>query len=172
MEQATYVTRFEEIVVGGILLAVTMAMHGVGMLVTVRATERMKRRFSDPPSLLVGIGLLVVASWMIALVHLLEVTVWARFLVWKKAMANISVAYYFSLLEYTTVGSEYNLPLRWRLLEGMLAIAGLMTFAWSTGVLVTLGQDFQDQQLRRAAARKKHRDAAGPPAGPPSPRAG
>jgi len=40
----------------------------------------------------------------------------------------------------------------------MLPIAGLMMFAWSTGVLFTLAQEFQSRQLaaihhRRAARR-------------------
>ena len=50
-------------------------------------------------------------------------------------------------MDYTTLGSSYNLKLRWRLPEGMIAIAGLLTFAWSTGVMLTLAQEFQDKQL-------------------------
>ena len=62
-------------------------------------------------------------------------------------MPNVSTAYYFALLEYTTIGSNLNLPLHWRLLEGLIAIAGVLTFAWSTGILLTLAQSFQEQQL-------------------------
>lgn len=61
--------------------------------------------------------------------------------------ANASLAYYFALMEYTTIGSAYNLKLDWRLLEGMNGIAGLLTFAWSTGVLLTLAEEFQSQRL-------------------------
>jgi hypothetical protein len=50
-------------------------------------------------------------------------------------------------MEYTTIGSVYNLKLDWRLLEGMNGIAGLLTFAWSTSVLLTLADDFQRQRL-------------------------
>ena len=53
-----------------------------------------------------------------------------------------------SVFEYTTVGSNFNLPLHWRLLEGMIATAGLLTFAWSTGILMTLAQEFQDQRMQ------------------------
>ena len=154
MNQITpYSIRLEEIFWGGLLLAVTMAIHGTGMLLTVRTTNSFKRRFGKAPGLLTAIGLLVLASWLILVVHLLEVAVWARFLWFVGALPNVSVAYYFSLLQYTTVGSQYNLPLHWRLLEGMIAIAGLMTFAWSTGVLFALGQEFQEQQLQRAEGR-------------------
>ena len=46
------------------------------------------------------------------------------------------------------------LPQRWRLLEGMIATAGLLGFAWSTGVLLTLAQDFQEQQMQRLKDRR------------------
>jgi hypothetical protein len=96
---------------------------------------------------------------MIIIIHLLEVLVWAGFFLWKGAMPNASLAYYFSLNEYTTVGSNFNLPLRWRLLEGMIATAGLLTFAWSTGVLLTLAQDFQERELQLLKLRRQKRNS-------------
>ena len=62
-------------------------------------------------------------------------------------MPNASTAYYYALLEYTTLGSSLDLPLRWRLLEGLVAIAGVLAFARSTSILLTLAQGFQEQQL-------------------------
>jgi hypothetical protein len=50
------------------------------------------------------------------------------------------------------VGSSIAPPNHWRLLEIMVSSAGLMAFAWSTGVLMTLAQDFQSGQLRLARA--------------------
>ncbi len=85
---------------------------------------------------------------MITSVHLVEVFVWAGFLVWKGAVTERTNAYYVALMNYTTLGSEYPLTAGWRLLEGMTGIAGLMTFAWSTGVLMTLAQNFQDHALK------------------------
>ncbi len=148
LEDLQYVTSLEEIIYGGTLVAITLAMHGFGMVWTSRAIAAVKQRFARNESFVLGIGVIILASWMIILVHLVEVLVWAGFFLAKGAMPNFSLAYYFALLDYTTLGCPYNLPLHWRLLEGMIAIAGLMTFAWSTGVLLTLAQDFQDQQLQ------------------------
>jgi hypothetical protein len=89
----------------------------------------------------------ILASCMILIVHLAEVLIWAVFFLWKGAFPNSSIAFYFSLNEYTTLGSAYNLPFRWRLLEGMIATAGLLSFAWSTGVLITLALKFQERQM-------------------------
>jgi len=170
-----YVTSLEEIVWGGTLVAITMAMHGFGMLLVLRTNSGLKERFNGAPSFTKGILFLILASWMILLVHLAEVFAWAGFFLWTNAVntttstpANASLCYYFALMDYTTLGSSYNLHLRWRLLEGMIAVAGLLTFAWSTGVLLTLAQEFQDQQMlllkqRRDKERAKHLSASRPP---------
>jgi hypothetical protein len=158
-----YVTSIEEVFWGGVLVAVTMIIHAFGMPAILRIQGALRARFEPNPTFATGIVILILASWSILSVHLLEVIVWAGFFVWKGALPTKSVAYYFALNEYTTVGSAYSLPARWRLLEGMIAMAGLLTFAWSTGILFTLAQDFQAQQLelqkrRRAkkAARVRH----------------
>jgi hypothetical protein len=151
MTTPTYVIGIGEVLCGGMLLAATMAMHGSGVLVTLRSTDALKQRVGGRGAGLAGMAVLILASWLLVLLHLLEVIVWAGFYLLSHAIdapeANASVAYYFALMEYTTIGSVYNLKLDWRLLEGMNGIAGLLTFAWSTSVLLTLADDFQRQRL-------------------------
>jgi hypothetical protein len=157
-----YVISLEEILWGGTLVAITMAFHGFGMLLVLRVSGAFKKRFERAPSFTLGILDVIVASWTILLVHLSEVFPWAGFFLWKNsvntgtsATANGSLCYYFALLDYTTLGNEYDLYPHWRLLSGMIAMAGLLTFAWSTGVLLTLAQDFQDQLTMRFRQRRK-----------------
>ena len=154
---AQYVTSLEEAFWAGLLVAITMAMHGFGMLMVLRVNGFLKERFKQSLSFAKHIGVLILASWMIIVVHLTEVTVWAAFFLWKGAFPNHSISFYFSLNEYTTLGSDYDLPLHWRLLEGMIATAGLLAFAWSTGVLLTLAQEFQDQQMLLLKQRREKR---------------
>lgn len=162
-----YVTSLEEIAWGGTLVAITMAMHGFGMLLILRVNGALKHRFGQNSSFTSGMFILVLASWMILVVHLVEVLSWAAFFLWKNAVnadnVNSSLCYYFALMDYTTLGCDYNLVPRWRLLEGMIAIAGLLTFAWSTGVLLTLAQGFQDQQMQ-LLERRRQRHHPKPPA--------
>ena len=152
-----YVTSIEEVLWGGGLVALTMGIHALGMLAILRFDNRLKARFESKPSFFVGLSNLVLASWLMVFVHLLEVFMWATFFLWMDCFPNRSMANYFSLNEYTTLGSELHLPLNWRLLEGLIAIAGMLAFAWSTGVLLTLARDFQAQQLQRFAERRKPR---------------
>ncbi len=146
-EAVLYVTSLEEMFWATVLLGATVAIHGYGMILVLHVSSSLRLRLERNQSILLGASLLVFSSWMIIMVHFAEIAVWAGFLVWKGGMPNFSTSFYFSLLEYTTVGSSYHLPLRWRLLEGMLAIVGLLTFAWSTGVLLSVARDFQERQL-------------------------
>lgn len=152
-----YVIGIEEVTWGIMLVAVSMVMHGFGMLLTLRVSHALKPTLDRAKSFVLGISSLILASWMIIIVHLLEVMVWAYFFYWKDAIphANKSLYFYFTLNEYTTLGSNYNLDFKWRLLEGMLGTAGLLSFAWSTTVLLTLVQEFQDRHLDVLKSRGK-----------------
>jgi voltage-gated potassium channel len=145
--ESIYVISLEEIFWGGLLMAITMTIHGFGMLTVLRVNNAVIRRLESKKSLVTGMLPVILASCMILFVHLVEVMVWAGFFLSRGAFPNRSVAFYFSLNEYTTVGSSLSLPQRWHLLEGMIAIAGLLAFAWSTGVLITLAQKFQEHQM-------------------------
>ena len=146
-QEPSYVLKVGELTWGLGLLAVTMAIHGLGMLWTLRVTGAFAHRFRNAETFAPSLFRVVLATWMIASVHLLEVLLWAGFIVWKGAIIRGN-AYYVALMNYTTLGSEFDLVPGWRLLEGMTGIAGLMTFAWSTGVLMTLAQNFQDRALK------------------------
>jgi hypothetical protein len=154
--EPTYIISFEEIFWGGILVTVSMGIHGLGMLWVLRVNRGLKRKFAAKKSLMLELWPVIFASFMITFVHLTEVLVWALFFLWKGSFPNGSLSYYFALNEYTTVGSKYNLPLNWRLLEGMISITGLLTFAWSTGVLFTLAKEFQEQGIE-LFTRKHHK---------------
>ena len=164
MVEPTYATRVEEMLWGIVLVALTLVIHGLGMILTLHLSDGFKQRFGQPPSFVSGMSNLILASWMISLVHIVEVLMWSGFFQWKHCFANFSTATYFAFLEYTTVGSAFNLPLKWRLLEGMIATAGLLGFAWSTGVLLTLAQEFQDQQMQRLKLRRENRQTKPKPA--------
>ncbi|HTY87682.1 MAG TPA: hypothetical protein VMB80_09485 [Candidatus Acidoferrum sp.] len=166
------VTSVEELFWGGTLVAITMVLHGFGMLGVLRTSGFFKLRFEPMPTFTKGMILLVVASWMILLVRLIEVFARAGFFLWTDAVnttteakANASLCYDFALMDYTTLGSSYNLHLRWRLLEGMIAVAGLLTFAWSTGIMLTLAREFQDQQMSLLKQKRVKHGPAGARAG-------
>ena len=133
-----YVLRVDEILWGCGLLAVTLLVHGVGVFYMAGAAAG----FMDPtkrrlPGFRTAIMVLTILG--IVVLHLIEVVLWALFFTWKQAQPNASSAFYHALVNYTTLGAGY-LPIPWRLLEGMLGMAGLLCFAFSTSALLALAQ--------------------------------
>ena len=143
--EPVYVISFEEVFWGALLVAITMAIHVFGMLMVLRFNEYLKSRLDQKKELMAGVVPIMLASCLILLIHLVEVIVWAVFFYWKGAFPNVSIAYYFALNEYTTVGSKFNLPLQLRLLEGIISCAGLLAFALSTGILFRLATSFLEK---------------------------
>ena len=141
-----YVVRLDEVVWGCLLVAVTLVIHGVGLFYTMRLSSALLLRPRKPsPSL--GMVVVVLAAMTIVVLHLTEVMVWAAFFTWKHAQPNPFSAFYYALLNYTTLGAGY-LPIRWRLLEGLLPMAGLISFAFSTSVLIALAPHFMTQAMK------------------------
>jgi hypothetical protein len=149
-----YVIRLDEVMWGCLLVAATLIIHGVGLFFTLRVSNALLLRTRKPQSGF-GMGVVILAALMIVVVHLIEVMVWAGFFTWKHAQPNPFSAFYYALGNYTTLGGGY-LPVRWRLLEGLLAMEGLLSFAFSTSVLIALsphliGQAMREQQKTERA---------------------
>jgi hypothetical protein len=60
-----YVIRLEEVGWGCLLLAVTLAIHGLGMMITLRVANAIKDRFKESMSISLSLGIVILASWMI-----------------------------------------------------------------------------------------------------------
>lgn len=150
-----YEIKLHEVLWGCLLVAITMAIHGTSMFAILRLVGSLKERFAPMESFAAGLGLVILASLMIVVVNILEVVVWTVFFFLTGALNNHHTAFYYAMLNFTTLQAGY-LPPHWRLLEPMLGMTGLLTVAWSTGILYMLAQDFQDTQLE-----KRRRERAG-----------
>ena len=134
-----YVISLDEIGWGALLMGMSIAIHGLGTFQVLRMTTALSERMEEARRRVrvVGTGIMILSVWMIVLIHLTEIGIWAVFYVWNDAQPNVFSAFYNAMLNYTTLQAGY-LPLRWRLLEGMLGMTGLLTFAWSTTILFSL----------------------------------
>jgi hypothetical protein len=140
--EAVYITSLHEVFWGLVMIATVVAIHGAGVIVTLRAGRAMQRAAGGRHSFFHGMGRLVVATLILVLVHLVEVIVWGLFLSAKGAFPNVSTAIYYALMQYTTVSSSLRLPSDLRLLGGIIPLSGMLTVAWSTSVLFLLAQPF------------------------------
>src|SRR5262249_14624447 len=152
-----YVIRLDEVIWGCLLVAVTLIIHGVGLFYAMRLCSTLMPR--TRPSF--GMGVVILTALLIVVVHLIEVAVWAGFFTWKHAQPNPFSAFYYALVNYTTLGSGY-LPVRWRLLEGLLAMAGLLSFAFSTSVLVAFAHHLVTQAMREGQQKTERASGRNP----------
>ncbi len=73
------------------------------------------------------------ATWM--LICIAGWTVWAFFYAWKHGMPDLTSAFYFSAVTYTTTGyGDLVLPKEWRLVGGVEALTGILMCGLSTGM--------------------------------------
>jgi len=127
-----------EILMGSGLLAGVMMIHSFGMYQTMH-------RFELHWSTLIKKSELsrqVFFCWLTSLMlftHLSEVFFWAIILNVLNAMPDFRTAFYFAGETYTTVGfGDVVLPHQWRQLALFIAMSGLFSFGWTTGVLVSM----------------------------------
>lgn len=94
--------------------------------------RRRLRRFTNTVAI-------VVAVLFVMLVHSVQVWIWAATFMVLGAFKELEPALYFSLISFTTVGfGDITLGPDWRLLSGLMAANGFMSFGWSTAFMVEM----------------------------------
>lgn len=103
------------------------------------------------------------AVLLMLVLHIVGMGIWATMLTRLGLIADPRASFYFTANSYTTLGfGGVPVGVGWRELGPMMAICGLFTFAWTTGVMFNVvGYQRQlTEQLAEEFARKKqlHRD--------------
>ena len=126
-----------KILIACVLVAITVAVHAVGLAVLLRA---LMRSHAQPPTRFWPITwLLVRATWLLLLIHLAEITVWALFYWWKDCLPDAESAFYFSGVTYATVGyGDLVLKAPWRMLAPVEGLVGILMCGLSAGFYFAL----------------------------------
>jgi hypothetical protein len=127
----------EVLLLGGVMLVIIVLLHGAGLSRIVARYERkadiLRQRQWHPhmaPLIFAGAILLMLA------LHVTEACIWGVVLSKTGLIPNLRDSIYFSANTYTTIGyGKFLLPEDWRELGPIMAISGLFTFAWTTGVM-------------------------------------
>jgi SNF family Na+-dependent transporter len=128
------------------LMAMCVAIHAGGV---TSALRRLRRQPMAAQQFWRWTGVFIaVAGWMV-LLHLFEITVWALFYFWQRAITDLQAAFYFSAVTYTTTGyGDIVLPEEWRLVGGVEALTGILMCGWSTGFFFAIVSRMYDAQAR------------------------
>jgi hypothetical protein len=133
----------------------TLVIHGFGMYLVMHRFEINWPNYYNEKSEIrrqFYFGHLVI---LMLLTHIFEILVLAAVLLGINAFPDIRSAFYFTGETYTTVGfGDILLPAGWRQLALFIAMSGLFSFGWSTGVLVGIVGKTYEAQF--ANLRKQH----------------
>jgi hypothetical protein len=114
-------------------VAVTVAVHAVGLAVLLRALMRTHARL--PTRFWPITWLLIRVTWLLILIHVAEITVWGMFYFWQDCLPDAESAFYFAGVTYTTVGyGDLVLPKPWRMLGPVEGLTGILMCGLSAGL--------------------------------------
>jgi hypothetical protein len=119
------------LLIASCLVAITVIIHagGLGMVLShvLGSTVRPDTRFWPITWLLIRI------AWLLIVIHLIEIAVWALFFWWQKCLPDLESSFYFSGVTYATIGyGDLVLPEEWRLFGPIEGLTGILMCGLST----------------------------------------
>ena len=121
------------ILIAGVLVAVTVAVHAAGGTVLLKALRR--RRALPPMHFWPMTRLLVAVIWFLLLLHVAEILLWGSFYLGWECLPDAEAAFYFSGVTYTSIGyGDVVLATPWRLLAPIEGLTGILMCGLSTGL--------------------------------------
>jgi len=121
------------LLIGATLVAITVAVHAAGFSLVL--THLLKVHAAPPTQAWPIVWLLVRVTWLLLLIHSIEIAVWAMFFVWKDCLPDAESAFYFSGVTYATLGyGDLVLPKDWRMLAPIEGLTGILMCGLSAGL--------------------------------------
>jgi hypothetical protein len=143
-----------QIAAGTGLLTLNIIVSALAAFWLEMAFRRMHPWLIRPPQrpklllLLIGVGL-----WVLAVITA-GVWIWALAYLALGTFGDLETAVYFSLVSFTTLGfGDVILPAEWRLLSGMEAANGFLSFGLLTALLV---EALRQVRLSQLETRRRH----------------
>ena len=114
-----------KLLIASCLVAITVAIHaaGIGMALShaLHSTQQPDTRFWPITWLLIRI------AWLLIVIHMFEIAVWALFFWWQRCLPDAESSFYFSGVTYATLGyGDLLLPKEWRLFGPLEALTGTL----------------------------------------------
>jgi hypothetical protein len=126
-----------DLIFGGGMLVFIVLMHAVGVRTVTSHVGKRSAAIMLYPTYWRADLLMGSIVFMLLALHVVEMCLWAAFLVYSNLVQDWRSAGFFAGNTYTTVGyGAFILPDGWRMLAPIIAISGLFTFGWSGSVLV------------------------------------
>jgi hypothetical protein len=123
--------------VGGMLVAISIVIHSIGLLTLSGFLRTAIRYAGSPRNRRAMMAIRVATVFGLFLTHLAEICAWALGYLALGASPTLDHALVFSTLSFSTLGAEeISLPLEWTLLGAIEGVAGFLLIGWSTAYLI------------------------------------
>ena len=114
------------------LVAITVTIHASGLGIVLSHVLHSKVRPEDARFWPIS-WLLIRIAWLLIVIHLFAIFVWALFFWLAKCLPDIESSFYFSAVTYATIGyGDLVLPKEWRMLGPIEGFTGILMFGLST----------------------------------------
>jgi hypothetical protein len=127
----------QNLVAGSILVAVTVSIHGLGLLAISSLLRAVIDRYQPHEKL--GSTVVVMVATVLGLfaLHTMEIWVWAVAYMFVGAVPDFFHALTFSTLSFSTLGAEaLSTTPEWRLFGSFEGVNGFLLIGWSTAYLI------------------------------------
>jgi len=123
--------------VAAVLVAITVAVHACGLAFVLSHLAR--SRIAPPTHPAAITWQLIRVTWLLIVIHVAEITVWALFYLWTECMRDAESAFYFSGVTYTTLGyGDVVLPEPWRMLGPIEGLTGILMSGLSASLFFAI----------------------------------
>jgi uncharacterized BrkB/YihY/UPF0761 family membrane protein len=141
-EEVIAVTFNQQLLVGTVMIALCVLVHGFGLFSLERVVRRIyteERRGRIRPLSWRGNLFTLVMVFALIFLHFVEIWLFALLYAWVNALPNIPDALYFSTISYSTIGySDAEIAHDWRMIAALEGILGIILLGWSTAFFVRL----------------------------------
>lgn len=132
----------EQLLIGAVMIAVCVIIHGMGLFTIQRiiSGERMTQRMEKlRPLSVTGSGFTLVAVFAIIVIHFVEIWLFAFLYDYLGALHTFSESLYFSTISYATIGySDASIHDEWRMVAALEGMLGIILLGWSTAFFVRI----------------------------------
>jgi Ion channel len=123
------------------VIACTILIHGAALVANVYFVRRERTLGRLGVGFWGDLGIVAVAVTLMLAAHGVEMALWAGLLVWLGEFQTFDIAFYHSVMNYTTLGyGDIIMSPAWKMLGPIEATNGLLMFGVSTAVIFTVVQ--------------------------------
>jgi hypothetical protein len=139
MTQAHRVAVLVPLAVGAGAVLCTLMIHGLAVLTNVNFVRYERRRGRIGIGFRIDFAIVVVAMLLVFVAHLIEIALWAGLFLICGEFQEFGIAYYFSAVNYTTLGyGDLIMSPSWKLLGPLESADGALMFGVSTAMIFTV----------------------------------